>query len=78
MRSESSLFKTGFFTNKTLNGAVLISITLMLLVLFTPVGIAFGLMTLPPYLYLIALGLIFVPMVVMEISKAITTLFNKK
>ncbi|MBQ3124923.1 MAG: calcium-translocating P-type ATPase, PMCA-type [Clostridia bacterium] len=77
MRSEHSLFKTGFFTNKTLNGAVLISVLLMLLVLFTPVGVAFGLIKLPAYLYLIALGLILVPLVVMEISKAISTLMHK-
>lgn len=77
MRSERSLFKTGFFTNKTLNGAVLISLILMLLVLFTPARIAFGLMILPPYLYLIALGLILVPMVIMEISKAISQAINR-
>ncbi len=77
MRSDRSLFKTGFFTNKTLNGAVLISVILMLLVLFTPVGIAFGLIRLPLYLYLVALGLILVPMVVMELSKAIHSVVFK-
>ncbi len=77
MRSDRSLFKIGFFTNKTLNGAVLISVVLMLLVLFTPVGIAFGLITLPAYLYFIALGLILAPMVVMEISKAVGALIHK-
>ena len=78
MRSEHSLFKTGIFTNKTLNGAVLISVILMLLVLFTPIGIAFGLVMLPVKLYLIALGLILVPLVVMELSKMIYYLIKKK
>lgn len=69
MRSDRSLFKIGIFTNKTLNLAVLASIIMMLIVLFTPVGIAFGLITLSWELYLIALGLILVPLVVMELSK---------
>lgn len=77
MRSAHSLFKTGFFTNKTLNGAVLVSVVLMLLVLFTPIGIAFGLVILPAKLYLIALGLILVPLVVMELSKMIYHLIKK-
>jgi Ca2+-transporting ATPase len=49
----------------------------VLLVLFTPARIAFGLEILPLKLYLIALGLILVPLVVMEISKAIGQLKNK-
>lgn len=77
MRSAHSLFKTGFFTNKTLNGAVLVSVVLMLLVLFTPIGIAFGLVILPAKLYLIALGLILVPLVVMELSKMFYHLIKK-
>ncbi|MBR5192160.1 MAG: calcium-translocating P-type ATPase, PMCA-type [Clostridia bacterium] len=71
MRSEHSLFKIGFFTNKKLNGAALISVILMALVLFTPLNSIFGLVLLPWQLYLIGLGLILFPLVVMEISKAI-------
>lgn len=71
MRSGHSLFKIGIFGNKKLNGAALISIILVLLVLFTPLSIPFGLVLLPGKLYLLGLGLIFVPVVVMEISKAI-------
>ncbi len=71
MRSEHSLFKVGFFTNKKLNGAVLISLLLVLLVLFTPVKEAFGLIFLTKELYLLALGLVLVPLAVMEIAKAI-------
>ena len=71
MRSEHSLFKIGPFSNHKLNWAALASLAMVCLVLFTPVGIAFGLITLPWELYLLGLGLILVPFVVMEISKAI-------
>ncbi len=71
MRSEYSLFKIGAFTNSKLNSAALISTILVMLVLFTPIRVAFGLVTLSPQLYLIALGLILVPLVVMEISKMV-------
>ena len=71
MRSDRSLFRIGFFTNRKLNGAALLSVALVALVLFTPVGIAFELVTLPWHLYLIGLGLILIPLVVMELSKAI-------
>lgn len=77
MRSDHSLFKVGVFTNKKLNWAVLASVLMMLLVLFTPVGVAFGLITLTPKLYLIALGLILVPIVVMELSKALGFIKHK-
>ena len=71
VRSDRSLFKIGFFGNKTLNNATLISVVLMALVLFTPVKTAFGLITLTWPLYLIALGMIFVPFVLMELAKAL-------
>ncbi len=70
MRSSRSIFKIGPFTNKKLNGAVLVSLILVFAVLFTPLGIAFGIKILPWKLYLLALGLILVPLVIMEISKA--------
>lgn len=70
MRSDHSLFKIGAFTNHKLNWSALASIALVLLVLFTPIGVAFELIILPAKLYLIALGLIIVPLVVMEFSKA--------
>lgn len=70
MRSEHSLFKIGVFTNHKLNWAALVSILLMCLVLFTPLRSAFGLITLSGTQYLIGLGLIFVPVLVMELSKA--------
>ncbi len=77
MRSEHSLFRIGPFGNKTLNLAAITSTLLVALVLFTPVGIAFKLVTLPWQLYLIGLGLIFVPLVVMEIGKLIGHLKNR-
>ena len=70
MRSEHSLFKIGPFSNHKLNWACLISLVLVALVLFTPVGVAFGLVTLPWKMYLLGLGLALVPVVVMELSKA--------
>ena len=78
MRSDHSLFKIGPFKNRTLNLAALASTALVLLVLFTPIGIAFGLVTLPWHLYLIGLGLILVPLVVMEIGKLIGLIMKKK
>ena len=77
MRSEHSLFETGFFTNKKLNGAAGLSILLVLLVLFTPLRIAFGLEILPFHLYLIALVLIIIPTIVMEGSKRIGLIKKK-
>ncbi len=70
MRSEHSLFKIGFFTNSKLNLAALTSIILVAVVLFTPLAKLFGLILLPAKLYLIGLGLIFTPLVIMEVCKA--------
>ena len=71
MRSDRSLFKIGPFSNGKLNGAVLVSAILVALVLFTPLRIAFGLVILPLKLYLIALGLVVVPTIVMEFCKLV-------
>ena len=70
MRSNYSLFKIGPFSNKKLNVSALISTLLVILVLFTPLSIAFGLVYLKPYLYLICVGLILVPVFAMEASKS--------
>ena len=70
MRSEHSLFRIGVFANRKLNWAALVSLLLVAMVLFTPVSVAFGLIYLPGRMYLIALGLILVPLAVMELSKA--------
>ena len=70
MRSEHSLFKIGMFKNHKLNWAALASTLLVALVLFTPLKTAFGLVTLPAELYLLGVGLILVPLLAMELSKA--------
>ncbi len=77
MRSDHSIFKIGLFTNKKLNLAVLASLVLVLILLFTPVGIAFGIVKLSWQLYLIALGLILIPTVIMELSKLFGLIKNK-
>lgn len=69
MRSHYSLFKIGPFKNRKLNLASLFSVTLIVLVLFTPLSSAFGFVRLPFNLYLVGLMLAFVPLVVMEFSK---------
>lgn len=71
MRSEHSLFKIGVFTNHKLNWAALVSVVLVALVLFTPLSVPFGLTRLPWHIYGIGVILILVPLLVMEISKAL-------
>lgn len=70
MRSEQSLLKTGIFTNRHLNWAALGSSALILLVLFTPLSVPFGLIELSGRLYWAGVGLILVPLLVMELPKA--------
>lgn len=68
MRSNHSIFKLGYFTNKSLNLAAFISAALMLLVLF-PLHELFQITILTPKLYLYGLGLSFVPLVFEETRK---------
>ncbi len=70
MRSSHSLFKVGFFSNKTMNLSFLVCTALTAFVLFIPgVVNVFGMMMLEWWLYLIGLGLAFIPLVVMELAK---------
>ena len=78
MRSDHSLFKIGFFGNRTLNLAALASTALVALVMLTPIRHAFGLEILPPMLYLLGVGLILVPLVVIEISKLFGLIKHRK
>ena len=78
MRSDRSLFAIGPFTNSKLNAAALASTVLVALVLFTPVKVAFGLVTLPWQLYLLGLGLILVPLAVMELGKLFGLIKHKQ
>lgn len=72
MRSEHSLFAIGPFSNRKLNLSAAVSAVLVVLVLFTP-GLrgAFGLVLLSWWQYALGLGLIFTPLLVMELSKRI-------
>ena len=70
MRSQRSLFKIGWFSNKYLNYAVILSFILVAVVIFVPpVAAVFGMMELSLGLYLMALGLSVVPIVVLEVAK---------
>jgi len=72
MRSEHSLFRIGPFTNKKLNLSALASVVLVLLVLFVPgLNSAFDLVILEWWKYVVGLGLVLVPLLVMEVSKLI-------
>lgn len=72
MRSDHSLFKTGFFTNKYLNGAAVLSLGLTAIVLLVPqIAMVFGLLILPTKLYVYGLLLALVPLVVLESAKAV-------
>ena len=77
MRTERSLFAIGPFTNRTLNLAALGSTALVALVLFTPVRVAFELVTLEWWKYLLGLGLSLVPLFVMELCKAVGLIKHK-
>ena len=79
MRSDKSLFVTGPFGNRTLNLVALLSAALIAFLIFTPgVVTVFGMAYLPWYGYLIALGFCLVPIVVMEIYKAIALFYKKR
>ena len=69
MRSDHSLFSIGVFSNGKLNRAALVSILLVALVLFTPLRIPFGLISLPGLAYVAGLLLSLIPFTAMEFSK---------
>ena len=72
MRSSHSLFKVGFFSNKTMNLSLLACTALTAFVLFVPgVVTVFGMMTLTWWMYLVGLGLSLLPILVMEVAKAV-------
>ncbi|MBI9095183.1 MAG: cation-translocating P-type ATPase [Sphaerochaeta sp.] len=70
MRSQHSLFTTGFFTNTTLNKAVGTSALLLAVVLFVPpVAYIFALTILSPPQYAIVLALALLPLPILELAK---------
>ena len=79
MRSERSLFKIRPFTNRRLNQAALLSLAVVAIVVFVPpVATIFGLISLPATCYFEALGIGLIPIVVMEISKAVGLIKHHK
>ena len=78
MRSDKSLFKVGFFGNKTLNLAALAAFVLTLAVCLVPgVRSAFELELLPVVDYVICVGLVLIPLAVMELAKAVGLIKQK-
>ncbi len=78
MRSQRSLFAIGPFSNRKLNLSAMVSVALVALVLFTPgLRSAFGLVILPGWQYAAGLGLILVPLLVMELAKYIKGLIQR-
>jgi Ca2+-transporting ATPase len=78
MRSSHSLFKVGFFSNKTMNLSLLICTLLTAFVIFTPSVVnVFGMIYVEWWLYLVGLGLSLFPIVVMEIAKALGFIRHK-
>ncbi len=71
MRTDKSLTKINPFSNSKLNLAILGSVALVAIVMFTPVRIAFGLSILPWQMYVLALGLSLAPIVIMEFVKLV-------
>ncbi len=78
MRSEHSLFRIGVFSNRKLNISCLISFILVLLVAFTPLRYPFGLVILSAELYMLTVALVLIPLIVMEISKALRFAIRKQ
>ena len=70
MRSTRSLFAIGPFSNKKLVQAGIISTLMIAVIVFIPpIAKLFELVQMPWHMYLIAIGLAFVPIPVMEITK---------
>lgn len=77
VRSRHSLFKAGFHTNKYMLMAGGFSVTLMLLVLLTPLRGAFGLVALNSTEWFEIILLSLVPLVLSELVKGATLLYTK-
>ena len=79
MRSSHSLFNVGFFTNKTMNLSLVVCTALTAIVLLIPgVNAVFGMMYVKWWLYLVGLALSLLPLIIMEISKAIGLIKHHK
>lgn len=72
MRSDRSLFTIGFWTNRALNRAALLSLALIGLIAFIPpIAGAFGMLLLPLGSYVLIAAVALVPIIILEITKAI-------
>jgi Ca2+-transporting ATPase len=79
MRSDHSLLKIGPFSNSKLNWAALVSVLLIILVVFIPpVAKVFGLIILPDIMYLKAAALAFIPVPVLEATKALGIIRHRR
>ncbi len=77
VRSEHAIIKANPFKNKYLIYAMLLSIVLMVIALFTPLNVAFGLVNMTFAQFITAFGLALVPLAVFESYKGIRYLRNK-
>jgi Ca2+-transporting ATPase len=68
-RSNESLFKKGFFSNKWVNYAVLISLVLQLVLIYTPLGLFFGVVPIEFSHWMIILPAALLGLFVFEIRK---------
>ena len=77
IRSEHSLFKAGFFSNKFMLGAAGISTFLIFIIILTPLRSLFKLELLTATEFLVAIALAFVPFIASEIEKLVKYLIKK-
>lgn len=77
IRSEHAIIKANPFKNKYLIYAVLASIALMLIALFTPLATAFGIVIMNASQFFTAFGLALIPLAVFETYKAVRYFMNK-
>lgn len=71
VRSQSSLFKLGLFSNKYMNGAFIISLLLIVLVVATPINTVFGMEMLNMAEVAAVIGLSIIPLILSELVKFI-------
>ena len=77
IRSEHSLFKAGVFSNIYMIGAFGLSLTLILVVMLTPLSVLFGFAALDLGKWLLCIGLSFIMFALGEFSKWLTKVLRK-
>ncbi|MCW8966207.1 MAG: cation-translocating P-type ATPase C-terminal domain-containing protein, partial [Candidatus Pacearchaeota archaeon] len=76
-RSDKPLYKIGFFSNKWLNFSVLFSLTLHLILIYSPLNNAFGVVALGIKDWFMILPFAFVGLIVFEGWKIVRNNINK-